>query len=272
MELASGIQKCGRCCKELPFDHFKTIVRKGEEKLTAYCIKCIDKQLDYYEKGGGKAVRKRYRESDDGKDTMKTYLESEWGKGAQKRYRESDKGQDTYKTYMESEAGKARQERMNDVVKKRRAKDPAYKLSRNLQRLACGLVSGKQATSPTFLQHTAFASEAQFLKHMHKKVKAMGFRWVDYGITWEIEHIIPVEAYDFLKWRDVKRCWSRKNVRALAPEANMEKGVKLINKLCRKVGPAHFPLSWKGVLLTREQKEAFYAKRYKSWGSVESEE
>ena len=138
--------------------------------------------------------------------------------------------------------------------------------------MASLLVSGKHATSPTFVQHTAFVSEAQFLEHLREKVEAAGFRWEDYGKTWVIEHIIPVEAYDFSKRRDVKRCWSKANVRALAPEANMKKSWKLIDELCLEVGPARFPLSWNGVLPTPEQKEAFYAKCNESRGSVESGE
>ena len=137
LELASGIhkKKCGRCKNHLSLDCFKTRFVKGEKKLTACCTKCLDKQLDYHKTPEGKA--------------------------AQKRFRESDKGQ-------------ASQERKHEVVKKRRAKDPAYALRVNLAGLANKLVSGKYATSPTFLQHTAFVSEAQFLKHMHKKVEAMG--------------------------------------------------------------------------------------------------
>ena len=244
-ELASAIHKkkrCSKCKRDLLLGCFKTVVRKGEKKLTTTCIKCLDKVSDYYKTPEGKASQKL----------------------ANQTYNKTDKGK---------AAKKAGRKAAVEVIKKRRAADPAYALRLNLAVLANGLVSGKNATSPTFLQHTAFVSEAQFIAHLRKKVKAAGFEWDDHGITWVIEHIIPIEAYDFANPEDVRRCWSPENVRALAPEANNKKGYKLINKLCRKVGPARFPLSWKGVLLTREQKEAFYAKcNPKSWVPVESEE
>ena len=104
-ELASAIHKkrCGKCNYLLLLSCFKERDVKGEKKLTSLCIKCLDKRSDYEKTPEGKASMKR----------------------CSKRYQTSDKGKATRKTYLESEAGKARQERMNDVAKKRRAKDPA---------------------------------------------------------------------------------------------------------------------------------------------------
>ena len=65
--------------------------------------------------------------------------------------------------------------------------------------------------------------------------------------------------------------------RWVAPDLEIEVGdgaiVILSDSPYAKVDPARFPLSWKGVLLTPEQKEAFYASfKRKSRVPAESEE
>lgn len=147
-----------------------------------------------------------------------------------------------------------------DVNAKRSKVDLAFRLHHTLRVVAAGLVSGKRTNSPTFLRYTSFVNEVEFQTHMNESARTSGFNTNKYGTEWVIEHIIPQEAFDFSNPDDVKRCWSKPNLRALCPKKNDEKGVNIIDELCRQVGAAYFPLSWNGTIPTEAEKCAFYVK------------
>lgn len=49
--------------------------------------------------------------------------------------------------------------------------------------------------------------------------------WDNYGSYWEIDHIIPVNTFDFIKHTDsdFKICWSLANLRPLESIANKKR-------------------------------------------------
>lgn len=62
--------------------------------------------------------------------------------------------------------------------------------------------------------------EQQFTKEM---------TWENYGEFWEIDHIIPISAFNFQTPDDIdfKRCWALKNLQPLEKSINRSKGAKL---------------------------------------------
>lgn len=246
-------KKCGRCKKTLDVTAFEKHLVKAIEVLYAKCKTCRPKHAASNNTSVNRAAnKKRFKQSDAGKAAIKRFNQSDAGKARNKRSKQSD-------------AGKARLDRENELKKKRRACDPAYALQQAIICASSQLVSGERITSPTFLERTSFESEKQFRDHVEAAAERLGFTMADHGDEWEVEHAIPQECYDFSDRDDVKRCWSMANVRAMTPGDNYAKGVTILDELCLEVGSAFFPLAWKGVLLTHDEKEAFYASAKAEW-------
>ena len=250
------LKKCHNCTQMLPLSRFGTHVFRGAEKVYAKCIECRPKVAK---------SNKKYDESDKGIAANKKYKESDKGIAANKKYNESDKSIAKEKRAKKSEAGVARRKREEKVVSLRRKLDPAFRLYLCLGTSACHLVSGRTKSSPTFLQHTSFASVKAFLDHVEESTRKLGCTMAEYGEKWVIEHAIPQEAFDFSNPEDVKRCWSTANVRAFGPKENDKKGVKIIDELCMEIGAAHFPAAWNGQIPTETEKQALYAKWKTPW-------
>ena len=69
----------------------------------------------------------------------------------------------------------------------------------------------------------------QLKKHLEKQFKP-GMNWENYGKQgWEIDHIIPISAFNFEKTEDIdfKRCWALKNLQPLWAKENLRKHAKL---------------------------------------------
>jgi 5-methylcytosine-specific restriction endonuclease McrA len=53
--------------------------------------------------------------------------------------------------------------------------------------------------------------------------------WKNYGKEWQIDHIIPISAFNFTSFKhiDFKKCWSLRNLRPLWSQENNSKSNKL---------------------------------------------
>lgn len=184
------------------------------------------------------------------------YKKKPTGKAAHKRYKDGESGKAAVKRYKDGEAGQAAAKRFSDKRVKRRHRSPAMRLDHTITAASNDLISGRHQTSPTFLERTAFASESEFLAVVRASCDANGFAFEDHGKTWQLEHKIPREAYDFGDPDDVKRCWSASNLHALTPADNKEKMWKLIDFCIASAGPSCFPAAWNGAPPTEEMKKA----------------
>jgi len=68
----------------------------------------------------------------------------------------------------------------------------------------------------------------QLKRHLEKQFKP-GMRWDNYGSVWEIDHKIPISAFNFEtpEDSDFKRCWALKNLQPLPCSENRSKNDKL---------------------------------------------
>jgi hypothetical protein len=203
----------------------------------------------------GKEANKRYKKSEKGKATNKRYDQSEKGRAADKRYNKSEKGQETAKRYREGDAGQETAKRRLDRFRA----STAMQMDNNIISASNCLISGRYQTSPTFIARTGFASEAAFLSAVEATFEP-GMTFSNHGTVWQLDHKIPRDAYNFDKPEDVKRCWSAKNVHALACLANKEKSWKLIDQYVAEAGVETFPVAWNGKFPTAEFKIEHAAK------------
>ena len=250
--LQSAIKKkCSGCrCNKTPVQ-FGTRIVKGEEVPYAKCGNCRDLAKAWKKTKKGKACNKKFDRSEKRKAVRKKFDTSEKGKAAKKRARES-------------EAGKEIRKRFNATKRQRRKEDPAFAMINAIGCAATHLVSGERKKSPTFVQRTSFKSSVHFRNHIRSKLPN-GVLFKDHGKKWEIEHKIPVEAYDFSDKKDIKRCWSEANVHTMPPQENNEKHFTIIDSLCEEVGKEFWPLAWGGRIPNEQEKQAFYAKCKQSW-------
>ena len=95
------------------------------------CRKLYRKKYEQSEKG--KEYRKRYEQSEKCKEYRKRYKQSEKGKESQKRYDQSEKGRESQKRYNRSEKGRESQKKYNrSESQKKCGRKCAAKRSANL--------------------------------------------------------------------------------------------------------------------------------------------
>jgi hypothetical protein len=230
---AEATKKCQWCCKWLPCSAFATNAKTGA--LYGKCETCRPKHLASNNSSPNRAA-------------------------ITKRYKDSDAGKASNKRYKAGEAGKASASRFAAKRTKRRHQSAAMRLDDTIMAAANRLIGGRQQTSPTFLQRTAFATESHFLSVVSASCERRGFHWDDHGATWEVDHKIPREAYDFDDPDDVRRCWSGDNVHVLSVADNAEKSWKLLDHWIASAGPGCFPAAWQGRAPTEEMKQAHHDK------------
>jgi 5-methylcytosine-specific restriction endonuclease McrA len=64
--------------------------------------------------------------------------------------------------------------------------------------------------------------------HLDKRLKPE-MTWDNYGTYWEVDHIIPITAFNFKLPTDIdfKKCWALKNLQPLEKTENRRKSNKL---------------------------------------------
>lgn len=75
------------------------------------------------------------------------------------------------------------------------------------------------------------------IKEMVKNLESQfdeNMTWENYGIYWDIDHILPKCLFDFSDMEQIRACWSNENVRPLRKEENALKSdtidIKLIEE------------------------------------------
>jgi len=229
--------KCSRCCKNLPLSAFAT---KPDGSLHGKCETCRPKHKKTSNAHITPAKRKVY---------MTTYRSTEKGKASEKQYKQSDAGK----------AAHEREKKLRNARKRARYdKDPAYNLMHRIHVSISHFISGRKATAGIFDANLKISKDDMY-DHLVDQLKAKGLKMEDHGVTWEIEHKIPQEMYDFNDLEDVICCWSLRNVHVMTPEENKAKGNKLHDDIVKDVPADEYPASWNGVYpATEEAKQAKY--------------
>ena len=228
-------QRCAGCDKMIPLETFAVSQRDATKRIKR-CPPCAQWWSDY---------QKNKRATDPTfVAKMTAHNHTAAGKKRTSKFKKSEKGKATAKRSHE-----------NRVVRMRT--DPNLAKSRSLMKAAQRVINNHAAKSPTLVAETAFVSEAAFRQNLSDQFVGV-MEWSNYGDEWEVDHIIPRQAYDHTNPADVKRCWAPINIRPLPPLENTEKSFTIIDSLCEQVGVAHFPLAWNGRIPNEAEKGAFY--------------
>lgn len=192
----------------------------------------------------GKAYVKRNAQSDATKASRKKRMKTEKYKVAKKRFQQSEKGKACNHRAHTSEKGKARRRRYN--------REMMNQLSNSLYHM----VVGKHQNPVTFPKMGLFASNTDARQHFQLHFAPwMSFSnqgkyeaGMAYNVKWQIGHGIPKAAYDPTNDEDLRRCWSRDNLRPQCARENNEMRAKLPSRDWLNARSHLWPASWMGVL------------------------
>lgn len=209
-----GMKWCSKCKTFQEKNHFG-LNRSRPDGLTYWCKDC---QLSYMEKTKEHRLcyHKKYYEDHKEYCIAKAI---EWQKENPEKRREYSKK--TWKKWSSANPDKIRE------INRRKRSSAKGKVNYNISRaIRKSLGNGNKRGHHWEL--LVGYTISQLKQHLEKKFTP-GMTWENYGSHWNIDHIIPISAFNFssISDADFKRCWSLKNIQPLEAKVNFSKGGKL---------------------------------------------
>jgi hypothetical protein len=110
-----------------------------------------------------------------------------------------------------------------DYERKRKAVDPLYRWVAQTRCRLRHILHGTGSHQPTL--DLLGCNRQEYRDHLESQFTD-GMSWDNYG-EWQVDHIIPVSAFDQNKLDERAICWHYSNTQPLWAEDNMAKGSKL---------------------------------------------
>lgn len=132
----------------------------------------------------------------------------------------------TYRDYYKANLEKWRKYH-REWKKQKCYSNPAYRLNKNLT-TALGRSLRRKANG-NFWEALVGFTLSQLIKHLEKQFRP-GMSWDNHGTGWEIDHIIPISAFNItsINCLDFKRCWKLQNLRPVWAIENRIKHNKVL--------------------------------------------
>lgn len=129
------------------------------------------------------------------------------------------------KTYKQESENKIRRQ-INE--KSRREEEPSYKLENSLRsRQRHAIMKGKKLAKNKDL----WGATIDFVRSHLEDQFYSGMTWDNYGIIWEIDHIIPCSAFDMNNLEEQQICFNWNNLQPLLCHENNKKKDKIYRDL-----------------------------------------
>jgi len=116
-------------------------------------------------------------------------------------------------------------EYQNQYQKERMAKDPGFKILRNLRNRLYKVLKNAGATKSSTTMDLVGCTTNKLLKHFESKFQE-GMTWQNQGL-WEIDHIIPCASFDLSDPSQQRECFHYTNLQPLWSQDNKSKGAKI---------------------------------------------
>lgn len=118
-------------------------------------------------------------------------------------------------------------DKINKNERRRRKKDHAYRIKKNLRRRVNEVI-----TRPSKKCDSTFkllgCSLTEFLQHLENQF-TKGMNWKNYGNNgWHIDHIIPCSSFDLTDPEQQRKCFHYTNLQPLWAEDNLRKSDKIL--------------------------------------------
>jgi len=104
--------------------------------------------------------------------------------------------------------------------KRQKRKDPIFRLKENLRTYFYRTITNKSNSIFKYL-----GDLEEFKNHIELQFKK-NMTWNNYGTYWEIDHIKPIEMFDFTNENEIQECWNYKNLQPLTINENRTKRYK----------------------------------------------
>ena len=232
-----GTKVCPRTRRAVSLACFDKNPKTGQPMT--YCVECHKKT---------KAQKKRYFDTDHGKEKMKERNSRPATKESKKVYRNSPIGKAKAKARAQTEEFKqsCREYAKSDQGKTTRSiYYQNHKLSQSMMNAVARVLRG--GTSPLAIANSSFRSETHLREHFRNQIAGTAMTLANYGDEcWGVDHRIPRSAYDHDDPADVRRCWSPENMRPLGTKENKEKSSTIVPTEVAAVPASHWPKAWNG--------------------------
>ena len=258
--LAGMLRACGACKKEKPIEDFDSY-KKDPTKLLVQCRTCTSYKKKWDQSEGGKAFWHKRNTSDGAKKNKKKWANTDFGKAWNKEYHEeyekTDKCKKRRQEWAKTENGKRNSRIQGQKLVQRLRENPDRRLAWNIRVRMYATLKGRLHQSATIIRNTEFPSLESLKAHFEEQLSGE-MTISNYGAVWDIEHTIALIWYDHSDPEDVKRCWSKQNLRPMLARENSKKSYKIDDDTCRSVDPMFWPKAWNGRIPDREQKREMY--------------
>jgi len=236
-------KECSKCGEVKAFSEYYK--HKGyKHGLKSNCKACVKEYYKQWRQANKKAIAKKDKQyyqankeaiAEKGKQYREANKEAraesqkQWQKANkearaeyQKQWRQANKKAIAKKDKQYREANKeARAEKKKHYMRKRRAKDPAFRM---IDSLRSGLWQAMDGTrKPKRTMELLGCSRKQLRKHLSAQFTE-GMTLENYGADgWVIDHIIPVSHFDHKDQKQVEVCWHYTNMQPLWDRDNLIK-------------------------------------------------
>lgn len=168
---------------------------------------------------------KRHREKESAKQKQRAWVIANREKvlAAAKRWREKNRKKQRAACAAWRKKNRAY---INEKDRERCAKDPAYKLGRQLRNRIRGAVKDQSATKSAASAKLT-GCDIQFLMGYLEARFKPGMKWSNYGTVWEIDHRIPCASFDLTDESHQRSCFHYSNLQPLFRQHNREKHATL---------------------------------------------
>ena len=262
---STGTKLCNGCKEFCPIDQFTVRQRMSRGKQVTIteprCKPCIvqydhERQTtDEYREQHNKrhctdeylAYRKEYRKRKHVVEKEEEYRTSNAGRQSLKRRKGKYYGSDKWRLAQDEE---------NTRRRERYAESELVRINIQLSNVVARMVRGMRKTSRSLYSYTEFTDAADLMDHMSARLKG-NMTTTNYGDVWHIEHRVAKCWYANTE-EDIRRCWSKANIAPEFGPDNLTKSIKIIDKYCNHIGPAHWPEAWGGVIPTAEERKLMY--------------
>ena len=209
------IKRCTKCNRELLLDQFgERKYKNGNIGYKSRCKDCIKLENALWRENNPDYNTKWHKNNPE----KVRAIDARWRKNnpettRKKRARWKINNSDKHRTAM------------SKYRKKRRMRDPEYRLALNIR---CSMARALLGTAKTAKTRILLGCSIEYLRHHLENQFIEGMTWGNYGVHgWHIDHIIPLSYFDFTDPEQQKRVWHYTNLQPLWAAENVRKSNKI---------------------------------------------